>query len=646
MSTWANKGDLGDAVSADTNSISCALDSASGQISRLGEAIPDSLQGEAYDADRRLVNNVCVPALKAQYVALQSMYDGDQSNSGGVSDLPDDPSPLDSDDLSGKIKELDNSIAALQVTQPQDSGSKPSLMETLQKDNGISSGSSGSSSQGSSALEDQISSLQGTRDRLAEALQALMDYDSASSSYYSDADGAIADALSQSCRQMASVRETGEVPSDYPSWGAGLDDLYEKAFANRVEDIESGIWDGESVNQDRLTELYDSESLTAEQRAALDRAYTDVGRRAMQGDTSQLEVFFSCGYAVASTSRTDPDQNGMCTEEVTYSLRPGARAMFDRWSKDEGIEDVTAQLSADGQINSTERDNLLSFLDGAAMACVLKGTYSMTYMAVSAKSSDGRSIGGGYSPDVTPRVIITLDTATTADGQTFHVLNMDFGGGAQLGDSFVAKSGGVEHVTFEGTGEQNAIHMASHLAQKYQKDQDPAREAIAEVVKKLIEGWTGCSLDVEPSTLLDGFDLGDLGHGQVKTVLDSLFAGGKKYLEVQEDNRAIATLGSAADVAVYAHLHFRHTGGVVAGDDGVAVLAGTATEEEQAERERALEDYGRTGGSPDGFMAWLNGTLPDGSTLYNGKGEEAPLPDLRKRYDAYSVGLTVEEPEG
>ena len=43
MSTWANKGDLGDAISADTNSISCALDSASGQISRLGEAIPDSL---------------------------------------------------------------------------------------------------------------------------------------------------------------------------------------------------------------------------------------------------------------------------------------------------------------------------------------------------------------------------------------------------------------------------------------------------------------------------------------------------------------------------------------------------------------------------------------------------------------------------
>lgn len=397
------------------------------------------------------------------------------------------------------------------------------------------------------------------------------------------------------------------------------------------------------TNQDRLTELYDSESLTAEQRAALDRAYADVGSRAMQGDTSQLEVFFSCGYAVSATDETDPDQNGMCTEEVTYSLRPGARAMFDRWSKDEGIKDVTAQLSADGRIGSEEENNLLSFLDGAAMACVLKGTYGMTYPAVAAKNGEGRSIGGGYSPDVTPKVIITLDTATTAEGQTFHVLNLEFGGGAQLGDSFVTKSGGVEHVTFEGSGEDNAIHMASHLAQKYQKDQDPAREAIAEVVKKLIEGWTGCSLDVEPSTLLDGFDLGDLGHGQVKTVLDSLFAGGKKYLEVQEDNRSIATLGSAADVAVYAHPHFRHTGGVVAGDDGVAVLAGTATDEEQAERERALEDYGRTGGSPDGFMDWLNDALPEKSEVHDRNGDPVSLGG--SRYDAYSSGCTVEEKE-
>lgn len=392
------------------------------------------------------------------------------------------------------------------------------------------------------------------------------------------------------------------------------------------------------TNQDRLTELYDSESLTAEQRAAPDRAYAEVGRRAMQGDTSQLEIFLSCGYVVTDTRQSKTGQNGTYTEEVTYSLRPGARAMFDRWSKDEGIADVTAQLSADGQIGSKEENNLLSFLDGAAMACVLKGTYGMTYMAVSAKSSDGRSIGGGYSPDVTPRVIITLDTATTADGQTFHVLNLEFGGGARLGDSFVTKSAGVEHVTFEGTGEDNATHMGSYLAQKYQKD--PSQEAIAEAVKKLIEGWTGCPLDGAPGQVVE-----DLGHGNVAAVLNSVIAGGKKYLEVQEDNRAIAALGSAADVAEYAHLHFRHTGGVVAGDDGVAVLAGTATDEEQAERDRAVADYGRTGGAPDGFMAWLNGTLPDGSTLYNEKGEKVSLPGLRKRYDAYSVGLTVEEPE-
>lgn len=314
MSTWANKGDLGDAISADTNSISCALDSASGQISRLGEAIPDSLQGEAYDADRRLVNNVCVPALKAQYVALQSMYDGDQSNSGGVSDLPDDPSPLDSDDLSGKIKELDNSIAALQVTQPQDSGSKPSLVETLQKDNGISSGSSGSSSQGSSALDWQISSLQGTRDRLAEALQALMDYDSASSSYYSDADGAIADALSQSCRQMASVRETGEVPSDYPSWGAGLDDLYEKAFANRVEDIRESLLNADGTyNDDRVRHLMNKgDSATSEEIAAAAMAYNDVATAYQKNPNDEekktaYEHFIADCYAYA---RTETDEEG------------------------------------------------------------------------------------------------------------------------------------------------------------------------------------------------------------------------------------------------------------------------------------------------------------------------------------------------
>ncbi len=324
MSTWANKGDLGDAISADTNSISCALDSASGQISRLGEAIPDSLQGEAYDADRRLVNNVCVPALKAQYVALQSMYDGDQSNSGGVSDLPDDPSPLDSDDLSGKIKELDNSIAALQVTQSQDSGSKPSLMETLQKDNGISSGSSGSSSQGSSALDWQISSLQGTRDRLAEALQALMDYDSASSSYYSDADGAIADALSQSCRQMASVRETGEVPSDYPSWGAGLDDLYEKAFAKRAEDIRESLLNADGTyNDDKVRSLMNKgDSATSEEIVAAAMAYRDVATQYYQAvnndDPSDdeekktaYEHFIADCYAYARTETIeDEPQDG------------------------------------------------------------------------------------------------------------------------------------------------------------------------------------------------------------------------------------------------------------------------------------------------------------------------------------------------
>ena len=43
MGVWVSKGDLGGAISSDMGSISRALDSASGQISRLGEAIPDSL---------------------------------------------------------------------------------------------------------------------------------------------------------------------------------------------------------------------------------------------------------------------------------------------------------------------------------------------------------------------------------------------------------------------------------------------------------------------------------------------------------------------------------------------------------------------------------------------------------------------------
>ena len=630
MSTWANKGDLGDAISSDTNSISGALDSASGQIDRLKEAIPDSLQGEAYDADRRFVNNVCIPALKAQYVALQSMYDGDQSNSSGVSDLPDDPSPLDSDDLSKKIRDLDSSIAELQETQSKGSDSSSSLTETLQKGYGANWGSSSSSSQDSSSLDGQISSLQGARERLADALQALTDYDSASSSYYSDAEGAIADALSQSCQQMAGVQETGEVPSDYPSWGAGLDDLYGKAFAKRVEDVKESVWDGSTVNKDRLTELYDSESLTAEQKEALDRVYAEVGRRAMNGDTSQLEAFLSCGYEVAETSTTNPDSNGMCTETVTYSTRPGARVMFDRWSKDEGIDNVVSQFPEE------EQNNLLSFLDGTAMACVLKGTYSMTYQAVSATSSEGRSIGGGYSPDVTPKVSITLDTATTADGQTFHVLNMEFGGGARLGHSFVTRSGGVEHVTFEGSGEKNATDMDAYLGQKYQRD--PTEEAIAEAARKLIEGWTGCSLEDAPVEVFE-----ELGHGNIAAVLGSVIAGGRKYHEVQEDNRAIAALGSTAEVGQYAYMNFRHTGGVVVGDDGVAVLAGTATDEERAERDRALEDYGRTGGAPDKFMDWLSDNLPKGSKVYDGNGKEVSLPGKKTRHDAYSVGLTVDE---
>ena len=61
MGVWVSKGDRGGAISSDMGSISRALDSASGQIGRLGGAIPDGLRGEAYDADRRFVENVCPP---------------------------------------------------------------------------------------------------------------------------------------------------------------------------------------------------------------------------------------------------------------------------------------------------------------------------------------------------------------------------------------------------------------------------------------------------------------------------------------------------------------------------------------------------------------------------------------------------------
>lgn len=635
MGVWVSKGDLGGAISSDMGSISRALDSASGQIGRLGGAIPDGLRGEAYDADRRFVENVCLPALKAQYVALQGLYDGDQSNSGGVSALPDDPSPLDSDDLSDKIRSLDNSIAALEEQQARASRARPGLGPALEGRSGTGLGPVGPSSWGLAGLEGQLSALREARGRLAEALQALADYDSASSSYYSDAGSAVADALSQSCRQMAGVRETGEVPSGYPSWAAGLDDLYGRAFASRVEDIKNSIWDGDNVNTDRLIELYDSEALTAEQQVALDRVYAEVGSRAMQGDTSQLEAFLSCSYAVVVTGRTNPDRNGMYTETVTYSLRPGARAMIDRWSKDEGLNDAISQLSAGDQFGSVDEGNLLSFLDGAAMACALNSSYDVQFIAVSTTSGQGRLIGSGYSPDVTPGVILALDAAT-ANGQAFHVLNMEFGGGAQYGHSFVMEPAATEHVTFENSGEANASNMGSYLGKAYQKD--PSEEAIAAAAKKLVEDLGGGSLEGAPAEILKG-----LGHVGAAAVVDSAIAGGKKYLEVVEDNKTIATLGNTADVGTYARLHFRHTGGVVTGDDGVAVLAGTATAEEHAELDRATEAYGRTGGAPDGFMEWLDDELPDKSLVWDRDGNSVSVGESTTRYEAYSSGCTITE---
>ncbi|MBS6417727.1 MAG: hypothetical protein KH372_02735 [Olsenella uli] len=636
MGVWVSKGDLGGAISSDMGSISRALDSASGQIGRLGGAIPDGLRGEAYDADRRFVENVCLPALKAQYVALQGLYDGDQSNSGGVSALPDDPSPLDSDDLSDKIRSLDNSIAALEEQQARVSRARPGLGPALEGRSGTGLGPVGPSSWGLAGLEGQLSALREARGRLAEALQALADYDSASSSYYSDAGSAVADALSQSCRQMAGVRETGEVPSGYPSWAAGLDDLYGRAFASRVEDIKNSIWDGSSVNTDRLTELYDSEALTAEQQAALDRAYAEVGSRAMQGDTSQLEAFLSCGYAATVTGRTDPDQNGMYSETVTYSLRPGARAMLGRWSKDEGLNDAISRLPAGDQFGSVDEGNLLGFLDGAAMACALNSSYGVQFLAVSATSGQGRMIGSGYSPDVTPGVLLSLDAATTADGQAFHVLNMEFGGGAQYGHSLVTGPAATEHVTFENSGEANASNMGSYLGKAYQKD--PSREAVSAAAEGLVEGLAGGSPEGAPAKIVKG-----LGHVGAAAALDGAIAGGKEYLEVVEDNKTIAALGNTADVGTYARLHFRHTGGVVTGDDGVAALAGTATAEERAAYDRAMEAYGRTGGAPDGFMEWLDDKLPKGSMVRNQDGALVTLDRPATRHTVYGLGWTVGE---
>lgn len=314
MGVWVSKGDLGGAISSDMGSISRALDSASGQIGRLGGAIPDSLRGEAYDADRRFVENVCLPALKAQYVALQGLYDGDQSNSGGVSALPDDPSPLDSDDLSDKIRSLDNSIAALEEQQARVSRARSSLGPALEGRSGTGLGSMGPSSWGLAGLEGQLSALREARGRLAEALQALANYDSASSSYYSDAGSAVADALSQSCRQMAGVRETGEVPSGYPSWAAGLDDLYGKAFASRVEDIRESLLDADGTyNDDRVRSLMNKgDSATSEEIAAAAMAYNDVTTAYLKNPNDEekkkaYERFIADCYTYA---RTETDEEG------------------------------------------------------------------------------------------------------------------------------------------------------------------------------------------------------------------------------------------------------------------------------------------------------------------------------------------------
>ncbi|MCH3943870.1 MAG: hypothetical protein WAY93_06115 [Atopobiaceae bacterium] len=229
-------------LDAEAKSLAEAMGQAEDRADSLEAAASDldgsRLQGEGYSAARDLVNDVCVPALRATYLAMEALSRADAADSVQVSALPAGYPDADVLDQAALVEERDRwwRMAEEQAEQADSLERTAAGLETQARVSLSPSVSLVARSCRSlaSSCRDAANTDRAMGDDIQSRVQALADYDAWGATAYEDATSKASGALAAAGASISSVAAGASVGDLDLSWADEAEEAYIASVRDRI----------------------------------------------------------------------------------------------------------------------------------------------------------------------------------------------------------------------------------------------------------------------------------------------------------------------------------------------------------------------------------------------------------------------------
>ena len=570
-----DKNEFNNRLNTEINALNDESSKAEKQVDTMANFSPEGfgLTGDGYQAFRDLVNGRATIA-KAHYVFFQRIIAADEANRGAMTQVKDfaDDNTVNTARCQQRIDDARSEITSINGERSQ----------ALSTSGGGTTGSNFGDSQ-LQATEDYYQGLIDAQNQIIQANQEAIDsvatYQTAVNEMYGEAE-TLANSMLQAATNAIANRISNGSYGDM-SWADGQDGRYSNVNdAYDAAQIRADLMPNGEINADKVRELFGKDNLTDAEKRALGMIYADLISRAQAGDNGPLNAFLNLGYQQTGQDISHdvmPPYSGISgatTYTATFTQLPGFKIALASWADDSYLP------------VGIPRDRINS-CDATAMALIMSPAYtrSAEYDAMYEQAPHFDSNIQVSFSKYTP----THKQQDKAIPDSFHLETIAFGNDYE------------SHATYDSSPDVNADEMSVYLAE--QGLEDPKDKAIAKAGKGIFSGITGFGFPVDAQSSADSI-LSALGKGVSSTSMAGIgltFAkagvdGLAEYYKTQDANKELITIGNVNDLSTDADVTFRDgahggRGGVVANGDGVAVQAGSPTQEQQRAYAKAWEQY-------------------------------------------------------